>query len=224
LTAAVVVWWKLHHTLLGCNTFPLRFSRQESRTQRPARADRLPPAPVRNTARLTAALLGSCDSNYYARIKIRGKTIRRSLDTDVFTTAKLKLLDFLEEERKKRTAAAPPTFAEAQQLYEQKLDNDPAVKPQSRQHRRWCIRKLGLSWPGLKALRLDQIKPETCREWAAKLSEEIACHYYNNTIATLRLIIDAGIKEHRNRGGAPLENPWRTLRTCFRGYASPGKK
>ena len=149
--------------------------------------------------------------SYYARIKLRGKTIRRSLDTDVFTTAKLKLLDFLKEERKKRTAVAPPTFAEAQRLYEQQLDNDPAVKPQSRQYRRWCIRKLELSWPGLRALRLDEIKQETCREWAAKLSEEIACHYYNNTIATLRLIIDAGIKEHRSRGGAPLENPANVL-------------
>jgi hypothetical protein len=105
--------------------------------------------------------------SYYARIKLRGKTIRRSLDTDVFTTAKLKLLDFLKEERKKPTAVAPPTFAEAQQLYEHQLDNDPAVKPQSRQYRRWCIRKLELSWPGLKALRLDEIKPEACREWAA---------------------------------------------------------
>lgn len=74
--------------------------------------------------------------SYYARIKLHGKTIRRSLGTDVFTTAKLKLLGFLKEERKKRTAVAPPTFAEAQQLHEEQLDNDPTVKPQSRQYRR----------------------------------------------------------------------------------------
>jgi hypothetical protein len=41
----------------------------------------------------------------------------------------------------------------------------------------------------------DEIKPEACREWAAKLSQEIACHYYNNTIATLRWIIAAGIED-----------------------------
>ena len=40
--------------------------------------------------------------SYYARIKLRGKTIRRSLDTDIFTTAKLKLLDFLKEQQEKR--------------------------------------------------------------------------------------------------------------------------
>ena len=31
---------------------------------------------------------------YFARVKVQGKLIRRSLDTNVFTTAKLKLNDF----------------------------------------------------------------------------------------------------------------------------------
>jgi hypothetical protein len=35
-----------------------------------------------------------CGGAYYARVKIRGKIIRHSLETDVFSTAKLKLLDF----------------------------------------------------------------------------------------------------------------------------------
>ncbi len=145
--------------------------------------------------------------NYYARVKVRGKIIRRSLDTDVFSTAKLRLLDFLKERRETISPAAPPTFAEAQQVYEQHLDNDPTIKPQSRKYRRWCIRKLELSWPGLKDLRLDQIGTETCREWGARLSQEIACHYYNNTIATLRLIIAAGLKDYSDRTGVQLDNP-----------------
>jgi hypothetical protein len=128
--------------------------------------------------------LGS--GTYYARTKLRGKTIRRSLDTDVLTIAKLRLLDFLREEREKRTDVNFPTFAQAQERYEQQLDTDPAIKPQSRQCRRWCIHKLELSWPALRTLRLDETKLEACREWAAKVSQEIACHDYNNSIATLR--------------------------------------
>lgn len=147
------------------------------------------------------------NGNYYARVKVRGKIIRRSLDTDVFSTAKLRLLDFLKERREAINPAAPPTFPEAQQLYEQQLDNDPTIKPQSRKYRRWCIRKLELSWPGLRDLRLDQIGTEACREWGARLSQEIACHYYNNTIATLRLIIAAGLKDYSDRTGVRLENP-----------------
>ena len=144
---------------------------------------------------------------YYARVKVNGKLIRRSLDTDVFTTAKLKLLDFLKERKQERESVAVFTFAEAQLLYERRLDSDPTVKPQSRQYRRWCIRKLELSWPQLKGLRLNEITAEACRDWGAKLSQDIAAQYYNNTIATLRLIIQAAIDELRRQGADRLENP-----------------
>jgi len=144
---------------------------------------------------------------YYARVKVDGKLIRRSLETKVFSTARLRLLDFVKEQRGRQKQVDAPTFAEAQSLYEKKLDSDPRLKPQSRQYRAWCIRKLELSWPDLKALRLDQITPEACRDWATKLSSDIAAQYYNNTIATLRLVIDAGIEEHLRRGGRPTGNP-----------------
>jgi hypothetical protein len=35
------------------------------------------------------------NGNYYGRIKVNGKIIRESLKTDVWTTAKLRLTDFL---------------------------------------------------------------------------------------------------------------------------------
>ena len=35
------------------------------------------------------------NANYYARIKVNGKVIRESLKTTVWTTAKLRLADFL---------------------------------------------------------------------------------------------------------------------------------
>ena len=76
-------------------------------------------------------------------------------------------MDFLKEQREARTLTAHPTFAEARELYEQQLDNDPAIKPQSRQYRRWCIRKLELSWPELMGLRLDQISAEDMIEFLA---------------------------------------------------------
>jgi hypothetical protein len=36
---------------------------------------------------------------YYARVKIGGKIIRESPGTDVFSTAKLRLVDFLKEKK-----------------------------------------------------------------------------------------------------------------------------
>jgi hypothetical protein len=78
----------------------------------------------------------------YARVKVGGKIIRRSLETSVWTTAKLKLLDFLREQRHECSAGLAPSFKEALAAYEQELDADPSVKPQSKEYRRWCIRKI----------------------------------------------------------------------------------
>ena len=144
---------------------------------------------------------------YYARVKINGKIFRSSLETDVFTTAKTKLLDFVRAQRTKKDQVSVMTFGVARKLFEKQLDQDPQLKPQSRQYRRWCLRKIELSWPELDSLPLNEITPEACREWASKLSTEIACHYYNNTIATLRMVVDTGLAEHKREHGEKLENP-----------------
>ena len=52
------------------------------------------------------------NSNYYGRIKVSGKTIRESLNTDVWTTAKLRLLDFLKKQKGNRERIVAPLFTE----------------------------------------------------------------------------------------------------------------
>jgi hypothetical protein len=147
------------------------------------------------------------NGNYYGRIKIGGKIIRESLKTDVWTTAKLRLTDFLKEHQEARCHLPPPMFTEAVDLFKRDLESDAAIKPQSKGYRLGCLRKIELSWPGLWKLRLDQITAQACKDWAAKLSNEIACHYYNNTIATLRQVLQAAFKSHKEKGGGVLENP-----------------
>ncbi len=98
-------------------------------------------------------------------------------------------------------------FTEAVDVFKRELEQDATIKPQSKGYRLWCLRKIELSWPELWKLRLDEITSAACKEWAAKLSGEIASHYYNNTIATLRQVLQVGIKAHRHRGGGMLENP-----------------
>ena len=49
--------------------------------------------------------------------------------------------------------------------------------------------------------------PEACKEWAAKLVREIACHYFNNTLGTLKQVLQTGIKAHKANGGGTLESP-----------------
>jgi integrase len=41
----------------------------------------------------------------------------------------------------------------------------------------------------------------------SKTAKNIACHYYNNTIGTLKQIILSGIKKHKEKTGVRLDNP-----------------
>jgi integrase len=91
------------------------------------------------------------------------------------------------------------------------LEKNSRIKPQSKRYRLWCLQKIQKSWPGLWELRLDEIKVDTYQEWSGKLSKEIACHYFNNTIATLKQVIDAGIAEYERQGGKGLKNPAQQL-------------
>ena len=144
---------------------------------------------------------------YYARVKIRGKIIRKSLETDVFTTAKLRLLDFVKGQNQKSDQSQTPLFSEALELYRARVKADHSMKETSKHYREICITKVKSSWPSLTGFRLGEITHESCRDWANGLKPTIAAQYFNNVIDTLRLIIAEGIEEHVRRGGEPPKNP-----------------
>ncbi|MCX6922441.1 MAG: site-specific integrase [Verrucomicrobia bacterium] len=145
--------------------------------------------------------------NYFGKVKINGKTIRKSLETSVWTTAQLRLNDFLKEHRENRNKVDAPTIKEAVELYKTELASDSTIKASSKGYRHDCIVKLERTWPELWDLRLDEITRQACKDWAAKLVKEIACQYFNNVIGTLRLVIASGIKSHKEKTGVKLENP-----------------
>jgi len=150
--------------------------------------------------------------NYFGKVKINGKTIRQSLQTTVWSTAQLRLNDFLKEHREGRNKVAAPEFSAAVETYERELNTDANMKPGSKEYRKGCILKLQRTWPELWKLTLDEIKPQACKDWAAKIQKEIASQYFNNMIGTLRLVIDRGLKEHKEKTGIKLENPAMELR------------
>ena len=144
---------------------------------------------------------------YFGKVKISGRTFKKSLETTVWTTAQLKLTDFLKEHRENRNTAEPPNFTAAWERYGQEIENDTRLKPKSREYRRLCMAKIEATWPELWKLRIDEITPPACREWAGKLHGKITSHYFNNTIATLRLVIDCGIEIFKENDGKAFDNP-----------------
>jgi integrase len=127
---------------------------------------------------------------YYARAKISGKIFRRSLETDVFTEAKVKLPDKLKEFNTPK--ATPGTFEQARLDYESDLENDYTLSDGSRKYRKARIAALLKSWNGLDGLALDKISVTACRKWASSFSEKWDEQNFNNTLGTLRAIIERG--------------------------------
>jgi len=151
------------------------------------------------------------NGNYYGRIKIDGKIIRESLQTRVWTTAKMRLVDFEKKIREVRPQIDVPTFGEVVELYKQDLANKPTIKIATREYRLRCLNKINKTWPDLSTLSFNEISSEACKDWGARLNKQIASHYYNNVIGTLVQVIDFGVKLYRRNGGALIENPAREL-------------
>ncbi len=144
---------------------------------------------------------------YFARVKLHGKIIRQSLETDGWTNAKLLLVDFLKKQQEQQADGTPfPLFSEAVERFKQDVANDASLKERSKHYRNICIRKIELTWPELWEKGINEITAEECKKWAAKLRVEIASQYFNNTLDTLRLILNAAIENHEKSGGARISN------------------
>lgn len=144
---------------------------------------------------------------YYGRTKVHGKIVRQSLETGVWSDAKLRLTDFIKQQQEARREVVTPKFSEAAELLKKEVEQDNTLKPRSKEYRLLCVQTLQRSWPGIWDKRLGDITVTECREWAAQINKRIASQYFNNVIGTLRMIFAAGIKAHKEATGVALENP-----------------
>src|SRR5476649_2925783 len=67
---------------------------------------------------------------YFARVKIGGRLIRKSLDTPIMSVAKNRLAELIKEERDRAESVRPGmqgklTFGEAVKVYLERLDGSP---------------------------------------------------------------------------------------------------
>jgi integrase len=126
---------------------------------------------------------------YFGRVKVNGKLYRESLDTNVFTTAKLKLPDFIKAKQKKAARPVMGTFSAARVAYEADLTTAHDIKETAKLYRRKCIAALTKSWPELDAMQPDKITEQDCKTWAARFAAKYSPSVFNNTLSTLRMII-----------------------------------
>lgn len=144
---------------------------------------------------------------YYARPRIKGKEKSKCLKTDKLSVAKLRLADFIRAEQRKATASGnlingKMTFGDAVEKFKTGLEADKNLKRRSKDYRLERLSALLRSWPDLASTDLAKIKEHDCEEWAATYGKKASSTAFNNTVGTLRMILDIGIK-----CGARYDNP-----------------
>jgi integrase len=150
---------------------------------------------------------------YYARMRIRGKLIWKSLKTDRVSVAKLRLGDLEKTERQKAehqsVAAASSgkmTFGDALGVFRERLNANVNLKPRSKDYREERITLILKTWPEIATKDVKQISRNECQEWAGLLAPKCSSTAYNNTIGTLQMILEICVQ-----AGAIYDNPARLL-------------
>ena len=144
---------------------------------------------------------------YFARMKVKGKLIRRSLKTKTLSVAKLRLSDFEKDERKKATRSTAllqgkMTFGDAVAAYTHQRKNDPNIKPGTVEYDDYRIKALLESWPELGKMDVSKITDSDCKSWSEKNAKKVSSSSHNHTVGILRRIFKIAIE-----AGARYDNP-----------------
>lgn len=144
---------------------------------------------------------------YFARFKVGGKLIRQSLETAVFSVAKLRLPDKIREHRShnesvKAFASGKMTVSDAARVYLERVDASASLKPRSKAYNRMLFDFIKRSWPALADTDVRKVSERDCEGWLLGYQRKYAPSVINNSIAVLRAVFQEAIS-----AGARFNNP-----------------
>jgi len=132
---------------------------------------------------------------YFARMKVGGKFIRRSLKTDRITVAKQRLADMEKEERSKvgkrrNVALGIASFGDVLAVWQDRVRSNHKTRPRTKEYWQACAERLLRSWPGLDAMDVRKITEDDCRSWASRFAAQYSPQAVNNTLSALRQVLE----------------------------------
>lgn len=147
----------------------------------------------------------------FARVRVKGKLIRRSLKTKGLSVAKLRLADLEKAERQLAEHATAysdgkMTFKDALGIYRQRLHGDASLKLRTKAHREERISALLKTWASLEKTDVRKITKQDCLAWAAGYTTSAV--NFNKTVQTLRSVLEIAIE-----AGVRYDNPARFIKT-----------
>jgi hypothetical protein len=185
--------------------------------------------PLWSTTQYTNLVQYIPSGKYYARIRVCGKLIRKSLKTTKISIAKLRLSDLEKAERQKAENQIEATndrltFAQATETYRRRLKGDVSLKPRTRDYHEQRLTALLKSWPELNSMELRRITKTECLNWAAKFGQGFSPTAFNHTVSILRHVIELGVEMV-----VRYDNPARFIKRlgqnnrpqCVHGHACP---
>jgi len=146
-------------------------------------------------------------SIYFIRAKVRGKLIRKSLETNVLSVAKLRLADVLDTEHK---AVAPSltkiigkmVFGDALAIFRERQELATDIKDSTKAYNNRAADDLLKTWPGLAETDVKRITKFDCLEWRSRFGKMYSPTVTNGTLSILRRVLDIAIDS-----GARYDNP-----------------
>jgi integrase len=158
-------------------------------------------APVANLVRYEPSGI------YFARAKVRGKLVRKSLDTNILSVAKLRLADVLDAEHR---AVAPSQtkivgkmiFGDALGIFRERQKHATDVKDSTKKYNERAAIDLLKTWAGLEQMDVKRITKFDCLEWRSRFGKKYSPTVINGTLSVLRRILDIAVDS-----GARYDNP-----------------
>jgi integrase len=86
------------------------------------------------------------------------------------------------------------TFGEAAAIHLRNLNDNPRIKPRTRDYWGECLAALQKSWPGLSETPVRRITQNDCREWARGYGKAVSPSRYNNTVSILRHVLNVAVE------------------------------
>src|SRR6266542_6214401 len=103
--------------------------------------------------------------NYFGRVRVNGKLIRRSLETHVLSVAKLKLSDFLQDHRRLAINKGQSVKGEVIiEMCKNEIEDNHNNKPRTKLYKQEVLIALKKTWPELYATDVAKISQKDCAD------------------------------------------------------------
>jgi integrase len=135
---------------------------------------------------------------FFARLRVGGNLIRKSLKTDVLSIAKLRLNDLEKNERghmetRNTARKGRMTFEDCLAIYKSHTQASRLLKPSGKRYYSEVTNSILKTWPGLEALDIRRISTNDCNSWAAKFSNLYSATRFNGSVGVLRAVFNVAM-------------------------------